>query len=187
MARPRVCRSGAITKPSSSKSKAIAKSVTNRVIDSTGESDNGSGEASEEDSGGNSSDEGDVENTGEEEEEESEDMPAADSDFERADGWVQRQPRRSEHQHRGPRAMTQANQAMNDGHTARTQYQPPNSTPEYVLEDSFIDTSTHHRHWHRVDDQRTLGAHMSEKDAMVAAQEHYESWRSYQGDGWEWK
>ncbi len=54
---------------------------------------------------------------------------------------------------------------------------------EYVLEDSFVVTSLHHRPWGAGDDNATIGVYPTEREALVAAESDYKL--HVRGDGWE--
>ena len=56
--------------------------------------------------------------------------------------------------------------------------------PGFILEDSFIVTSVHHRPWGAGDDNSTIGVFPNEKEAADAAESHFGSVSS-RCDGWE--
>ena len=148
----RIRSNGAITKPSSSASRAIAKTAARRVIDLTQDSDEESGQGSGYEEGGEA--EGDSDEDAEEEEE---------SDV-KSEGT---EASKDEHVPSG-RSSRVAPSMPTRLEILRQQPDRPLQS-EYILEDTFVVTSTYHAPWDSPDDHTTLGVYNTESEAMQDA------------------
>lgn len=165
---PRTGPNGAVIKPSSStKSQRTARPSASNVIDLTCES---TSETSE-----NNSEE---ESPKEEEPESSEDAPNRHG--KRSDGG-----RGYQDSSAGTQARTLgAGRAAAGRPKSNDRQAIPPHRQAYVLEDSFIVTSLHHRPWGAGDDNSTIGVFPTENEAKAAANIHFRQIER-QADGWE--
>ena len=154
----RIGPNGAVVKPSSyTKGQRTIKPTASNVIDLTGES-------SEDAPGNNSGDE-----------EESED-----------DRGRKRQESRAGKQGRTSRAGDLHKRVVT-GPRINDRQRVARRAQEYILEDSFIVTSLHHRPWGAGDDNTTIGVFSTEREAKAAANVHFEQRCVNMVDGWQSK
>ena len=164
----RIPSNGAITKLSSSASRAIAKTAARTVIDLTQDSDEESGQGSGYEEGGEA--EADSDEYVEEEEE---------SDV-KSEGT-----KASEDEHIPSGRSSRAAPPMPTRLEILRQQPDRPLQSEYILEDTFVVTSTYHLPWDSPDNHTTLGVYNKEPEAMQAAQKHYNSDQIQRSDGWE--
>ena len=162
---PRIGPNGAVVKPSSSTNdQRTARTVARKIIDLTRDSTDDASETSQ----------------GEESaaEEESEDAP------ERYNG---RSSGGRGHQESGVGTQERtsgAGQATAGRPRTNDQQGVVRRGEQYIMEDSFVVTSLHHRPWGAGDDNATIGMFATEEEAKIAAEMHFKRVASG-ADGWE--